>query len=340
MTWKPLVLCPIDFSEACCGALRYAAVIAEHFQSDLLIAYVTDPVLNEAISMTAGEGRLEQETTGALERFYQDTFVDRPAPVARPRFECLVGTPAVEILALAARRHADLIVMSSHGASGVRKLFFGSTTERVLRETTVPVLVTPGAGRGPARLSDVRESVRRILAPVDLSDASARQVRLANAVAAALGLPLLLLHVVEPFRSTRTGFRHGLNVDGERRDRAERALDTMLATLEGSPRVESLVVFGEPSEEIAKVAHDRDAGLIVIGLHASPLRGPRMGSVTYRVLCLARIPVFALPPLPSTNETAFSDDRSAGNLVGPGTGPGRDRGQAPTTGVRRIDPEG
>ena len=35
MTRKPLVLCPVDFSESCCGALRYAAAIAEHFQSEL-----------------------------------------------------------------------------------------------------------------------------------------------------------------------------------------------------------------------------------------------------------------------------------------------------------------
>jgi nucleotide-binding universal stress UspA family protein len=57
-----------------------------------------------------------------------------------------------------------------------------------------------------------------------------------------------------------------------------------------------LVVYGEPAEEIAKVASDRDAGLIVMGLHSSPVLGPRMGSVTYRVLCLAHRLVLALPP--------------------------------------------
>ena len=43
MTWKPVVLCPIDFSEAARGALRYAAAIAEHFGSDLTIATINDP---------------------------------------------------------------------------------------------------------------------------------------------------------------------------------------------------------------------------------------------------------------------------------------------------------
>lgn len=48
-----------------------------------------------------------------------------------------------------------------------------------------------------------------------------------------------------------------------------------------------LIAYGDPAEEIAKIARDWKAGLIVMGLHGSPILGPRMGSVTYRVLCLA-----------------------------------------------------
>ena len=305
MTRKPVVLCPIDFSESCCGALRYAAAIAEHFQSELVIATVDDPLLNDASSMTAGEGHLAQETAGELERFYRATFVDRPVPVAHPRFESAVGNPALEILALAARIHADLIVLSSRGASGVRRMFFGSTAERVLRETDVPVLVTPAAGVGPGRFADVRKTVHRVLVPVDLTEASPRQVRAASEVAKALDVPLLLVHVVEPVRANRAGRGVVSGIDRERQDRADRALDSLAGRLPASALVESLVVFGEPSEEIAKVAQDRDAGLIVMGLHASPRRGPRMGSVTYRVLCLSHIPVFALPPLPAANPEAL-----------------------------------
>jgi nucleotide-binding universal stress UspA family protein len=312
MREKPLVLCPVDFSESCCGALRYAAAIAEHFQSELLIVTVDDPLLNDAVTMTVGPGHLAKETARALERFYQGTFVDRPLPVARPRFEVAVGTPSVEILALARRKHADIIVMSSRGASGVRKMFFGATTERVLRETTVPVLVTPATGVGPGRLEDIRKTVRRVLAPVDRSDASPRQVRVAQGIAEALDVPLLLLHVVEPVRANRTGHRLVPGIDGERRDRAERDLESLAAALPGSRKVESLVVFGDPPEEIAKVTQDRDEGLIVMGLHASPLKGQRMGSVTYRVLCLAHTPVLALPPLKKTNATAPADRRDVG----------------------------
>ena len=316
MNPKPVVLCPIDFSEACCGALRYGAAIAEHFQSPLVIATVTDPLLADTVAMATGQDHLAHETKRELDRFYRDTYADRPVPVAHPRFEAVVGNPALEILALVERTHADLIVMSSRGDSAVRRMFFGSTAERVLRETAVPVLVTPPDGVGPAHLSNVPKLIHRVLVPVDLSAASDGQARTARAIADALDVPILLLHVVEPIRSNRPGFRSRPPISSERRSRAEEELAALVDRLSPWRRVESLVAFGEPSEEIAKVAHDRDARLIVVGLHGSPLRGgPHMGSVTYRVLCLARVPVLAWPPA-IVCDPVVPERRVAGSGVG------------------------
>ena len=64
-------------------------------------------------------------------------------------------------------------------------------------------------------------------------------------------------------------------------------------------RAEIIVLTGDPAEEIVKLAETREANLIVMGLHSSGALGPRMGSVTYRVLCLAHAPVLALPPVPT-----------------------------------------
>lgn len=57
------------------------------------------------------------------------------------RSEVLLGQPAEEIIEFADKEAADLIVMCSHGASGIRRWVFGSVTEKVLRGTTIPVLV-------------------------------------------------------------------------------------------------------------------------------------------------------------------------------------------------------
>ena len=224
-------------------------------------------------------------------------------------YEVAVGKPPIEILRVARERSCDLIVMSSHGFTGVRKLFFGSTTERVLRETTVPVLVTPPVDPGPVHVESARALLRQIVVPVDSSPASLYQTRVASGLADALSLPLVLVHVIEPVRSRMLARLNLAGLDFSRRGTAEEELDELVATIPQSLRPEALVAFGDPAEETSKVVHDRQAGLVVIGLHGSPFLGPRIGSVTYRILCLSPTLLLALPPkvtAPARQRTAAS----------------------------------
>jgi nucleotide-binding universal stress UspA family protein len=298
MVLRPSILCPVDFSEPSRAALRYAAAIAEHFGARLTAVTIDDPLLNEAANIAIGPAWLTHDSHRELERFVAQTFEHRPRGFVDIRLAVVSGKPAPEILRLANESGCDLIVMGSHGLTGVRKLFFGSTAERVLRETNVPVLIAPSVHPGPRQLEDVRLLVRRILAPVDLTPATARQVRIARGLAEAIDVPLLLAHVVEPARLRPAVHRRLPNIDPERRARADQALAELIATIPPAIKTEGLVAYGDPAEEIGKIARDRRAGLIVIGLHASPLAGPRMGSVTYRVLCLSpETVVLALPPV-------------------------------------------
>jgi nucleotide-binding universal stress UspA family protein len=155
-------------------------------------------------------------------------------------------------------------------------------------------------------LEDVPRLVRRVLAPVDLTAATPHQLEIARGLAEAIRIPLVLLNVVEPVRTLSTAQPRLSKVDAERRYRAERTLEAAVQEMPPSINPEALVAFGEPAEEIAKVATDRDAGIIVMGLHSSPVLGPRMGSVTYRVLCLAHRLVLAIPPLPAVAPTLES----------------------------------
>lgn len=288
------ILCPIDFSEPSRAALRYAAAITTHLGAALTLLTVNDPLLTEAADMAGGTGRLAADAKSELEKFFRDSL---PGSARRPAAELAVatGASAAEILRHAKER-ADLIVMSSHGATGIRKLFFGSTTERVLRETSVPVLIVPRGDVGPETMADMKKVVRRILVPVDLGAALDDQVRTAAGLAETFEAPLLVVHIIEPVRTVVPGHDYAANVDSERRGRAEHRLQALVATLPKATRAEALVMFGEPSEEISKIATDRGVGLIVMGLHASALSGARMGSVTYRVLCVTNAIVLALPP--------------------------------------------
>jgi universal stress protein A len=299
MILRPSVLCPIDFSVASRGALRYAAVIATHLGARLTVLAIDDPLLIEAAEFAESAASAREDTLQAMRKFCAAAVAGTRLSGADVQLDVVSGKPASEILRVARDSRCDLIVMGSHGATGFRKLFFGSTTERVLRETPVPVLVTPAPDAGPDRPADVQRIVRRILVPVDLTAATAQQLVVTRTVAEALNVPLLLLHVVEPVRSLMAGQPRQPKIDTERRYRAEHQLEEAAAQMPARLKPEVLVAYGEPAEEIAKVAHDRDIGLIVLGLHSSPVLGPRMGSVTYRVLCLAHRLVLALPPQPA-----------------------------------------
>ena len=300
MTKTATILCPVDFSDGSRAAIRYAVAIAAHFGARLVLMTVEDPLLTEAIDLGTGVVWDPEETRKELRKFAArviDPVGGNPLSV---EYEVAVGKPAQEIIRRSRATPVDLVVMSTHGLTGVRKLFFGSTTERVLRETAVPVLATPPADPGAFALEDARAVLRRMLVPLDLSEQSLRQVQVARAISEALKLPFIAAHVVEPVRTPLAAKLQMSHIDLERRTRAEDALEELLATVPRQLHPESLVVYGDSAEEIAKLARDRQAGLILIGLHGSPMLGPRMGSVTYRVLCLAPALVLAIPPAPAT----------------------------------------
>lgn len=318
MNVRPSILCPIDYSEASAGALHYAAALAEHFVTRLIVLVVEDPMLTTALDLGSGVHWTREASEHEIAGFVASVFGEHAPALAMCEYDVAVGKPPVEILRVARERSCDLIVMSSHGLTGARRLFFGSTTERVLRETTVPVLITPPLNPGRIHLEDAKRLLHRIAVPIDLSPASLHQTQVARAVAEALSLPLVLVHVIEPVRSRLLSRHHLLGLDSNRRAIAEERLEDLVATLPRRLRPEALIVFGDPAEEAAKVVRDRQAGLVVMGLHGSPLLGPRMGSVTYRMLCLTPTLVLALPPRAAEpvktevrDETAIEDGRSA-----------------------------
>jgi nucleotide-binding universal stress UspA family protein len=306
----PSLLCPIDFSEYSRQALAHAAAIAGHFGARLIALSVDDPFLTEAATAAGFTPSPAEETRRELQRFCADTLVSFSGPAAI-EYSVRVGKPATEILREAQDRHVDLIVMSSHGRSGMRKLFFGSTTERVLRETSVPVLVTRDWRRPFSSLSELARYITAVMAPVDFTPPSLHQLAIASGLAKSLSARLIAVHVVEPLfvphrlRLALSGAEH------EHRSAAGEKLAALVGAVGGAQRSESMVLLGEPSEEIVKLADARNAGLIVMGLHSSGPLGPRMGSVTYRVLCQTEALVLALPPhVVSASSLSFAKSSS------------------------------
>jgi nucleotide-binding universal stress UspA family protein len=292
------ILCPVDFSTNSTVALQHAAAIARRSGGRLTAMYADDPMLAAAAAAGYNQKLLTKQTTSALRRLLTSIGIPLDREPAAAGIVCAIGRPAREILNVARRIDADLIVMGTQGLSGVGRMFFGSVTEKVLRRTTVPVLAVP-SGVGARRLKSWPD--RPILCAVEFGPRDREDVRMAAEIARVFATDLILIHVVAatagpPWLISKLG----------RRDRVRlRAARARLEQLAGSVRraagipVESRALLGRPAEEIAAAAAEMSADLIVLTLRSGHgLFGLRQGTITYQVLCGAGTPVLALQQRP------------------------------------------
>ena len=135
------LLCPVDFSPASLGALQYALAIARRFHVAVTVLTVDDQLVAESRDARMGAGWSRDKTECQLRSFVaQALYGHAPVDV---EYEVRVGQPSEQILDAARVRGDQLIVMSTHGRSGFSRFALGSIAERVLRETHVPILLSP-----------------------------------------------------------------------------------------------------------------------------------------------------------------------------------------------------
>jgi nucleotide-binding universal stress UspA family protein len=148
MTSFQNILCPIDFSRPAGRALRYAGALAKQSGARLTVLFVNDPLLEIAGASAYDARAIRKSTEEDLRRFVQSAAgASRTRRRSATQLMVAVGDPAEEIQKVARRLKDVCVVMGTHGLSGVRKVLFGSTTEKYLRLTTKPVLLIPPARR-------------------------------------------------------------------------------------------------------------------------------------------------------------------------------------------------
>lgn len=135
------ILLPLDFSDASHGALSQAEAMARAFKAELVLVHVVEPMLYpEAYGLGSSAFTLEAEARkgalAALEPLARE--LKSRGLVCRVHIDS--GTPAMRLCELPKELQADMIVMSTHGHTGFKHLLIGSTTERVVRRSPVPVL--------------------------------------------------------------------------------------------------------------------------------------------------------------------------------------------------------
>lgn len=134
------VLCPTDFSDSSYHALEYGLRFAQNADGLLIVCHVVhvpggDLLGAEPYTLTLKEA---EEHVAERLRDVQATWLK-----GYPKCELVtvLGDPAEEITALAKTRNADLLIMSTHGRSGLSHLVMGSVAEQILRHAPCPVFI-------------------------------------------------------------------------------------------------------------------------------------------------------------------------------------------------------
>lgn len=134
------ILVPVDFSGCSRKALRYALPFAEEFEASIILLHVVSPFLPpaELAMVDVSEIELKMRETGARELDKLRATVAREVPVETA---LRVGRPDTEIVRAARELEADVIVLSTHGRTGLAHVLMGSTAEQVVRHAGCPVFV-------------------------------------------------------------------------------------------------------------------------------------------------------------------------------------------------------
>lgn len=136
------ILVPTDFSENACKALRYAFAFAKQFGSRLTVLHVVEPVTYPVgtdyfVAEVQNLGAtLQAESQKRLTTF----MAEQVEPVTSADALLRIGTAWQEITAVAKERDVDLIILATHGFTGLKHVLLGSTAEKVVRHAPCPVM--------------------------------------------------------------------------------------------------------------------------------------------------------------------------------------------------------
>jgi nucleotide-binding universal stress UspA family protein len=302
------ILVPLDRSSLAEQALGTATAIAQASggEIDLVLAHPMAPYDGSLIGSWS-------DAKDPEEVIYLRRVADELARGARIVVGSTVatGAPVETICRRAHEIGADLIVMTSHGRTGLSRAWLGSVADGVVRNASAPVLMLrPEVDASPARHGQPAPLFRRILVPVDGSATSSSVVAAAAAMAQCGDAHLILLRVVTPLPiyimdpQVPAYPTAVIDPDATRQAASDAQEElTALATSvehEYSVKAETVVeVSGATAHTILEVARRRGADLVAMTTHGRGASRLVIGSVTDKVLRGGHLPMLVFHPGPS-----------------------------------------
>ena len=207
----------------------------------------------------------------------------------------LYGSPADKILDHADKNGIDLMIMATHGRSGLTRWWVGSVAEKVISESSTPVLLIRSK-RIKETESARKLTFEKILAPLDGSDIGESALPIVETLALKTGASVSLLRVMPPLGTVEAGI---LGSDlrrfvGAMRDACEKYLREVAQGLaEKGVQTTYEVIAGDPADGIIEYARDKKISLIAMSTHGrSGIARWVLGSVADKVLHESRVPMW------------------------------------------------
>lgn len=285
------VLCPVDFSDFSASAYEYALTLAEYYKAHLVTLHAIELSKYPYADYVGATGDFADLSRALCEggKVKLREFVKKHyREGVEPQLVVDQGNASDLILSFTQTHNIELIVMGTHGRRGFDRLVLGSTTDRVIRKASCPVLVVSNPAHNVMTTGpDGKHRLSRIVYCTDLSINSERVLRYAVSLAAQYGAELTILHV-------SPGAQDLARAEAIMAERTEQ-LDKLISGKDGNLNLRKLVKFGKPYEEIVRHAREAQTSLIIMTARGGDAVDRAVfGSTTYRVIQLGPCPVLAI----------------------------------------------
>lgn len=293
--FQTIVVCT-DGSDDAQHAALLAVAIALPMKAEVVvlnaldIAAMTTPYAAAPETLSCVQVLIESAEQGQSEAVNRTSeLLTKAGLTCRVRRE--MGQPIHTIMQVAEEEKAGLIILGSHGLTGLKKFFLGSISDGVVRYAHCPVLIVRGE----------TTQIQRILLASDGSDDSEKATCIAAGLARALSAELTVVHVVEAGKPSL-----GISPDGLTQADYNSQLDRVMqqyvdhalhGTHTGGPSTDCRIcqLQGHPAEMVTKYAEDHGTDLIVVGSRGlGGFQRLLMGSVSDAIVHHANCPVLVV----------------------------------------------
>lgn len=297
------ILCPVDLSECSRHAFDRAVGIARCYDAKISILNVSSaaaavPSVPVAREGPGAFGLHPVERNQLLADIRQFLGLEHWTGIPIEYHVEKARAVHREIVQYAQRLRADLVVIGTHGRSGFERFMLGSVAEKVLRTSGVPVVTVPPQVQNVVPAG--RDPFRRILYATDFSGGSEHALQYAASLSQYAAGQLTVMHVVQPFPVgddpiVGTSFDvAAYHAELEKKARAKLGR-FVPETLRLGCDTDDVVATGKPYAEILRIAAERRADLIVLGVHGrNALDRLVFGSTTEHIVRRATCPVLTV----------------------------------------------